>query len=104
MSGDRLRLPSDEMVRHSSAVDDIAAALRQARAAAGQVSLDTQAYGRLCSFLPLLLGGVTESAIVAMNGSADALTETALRLREAVATTEHTDHLAAQDIGEAGLR
>jgi hypothetical protein len=47
--------PADSVRRHAAAVDAIAADVEQARGAAAEVTMDTQAYGMLCQFLPALL-------------------------------------------------
>ena len=98
MGAEELRLPVEEVVRHSAAVDEIAAAVRSARAAVGTGGMQPDAYGMLCGFLPPLLSGVFEIAAVAMNGSAEALQETAINLRAAVALVERTDTDAARDL------
>ena len=98
MAADELRLEVEEVDRHSAAVDEVAAAVRSARAAAGDGGMQPDAYGLLCGFLPPLLSGVFEVAAVAMNGSAEALQETAINLRAAVGFFDRTDTDAARDL------
>ena len=64
--------------------------------------MDSQAYGMLCQFLPGVLSGVFEAAVVAMNGSAEALQETALNLRDSVSVFAEADVAAARSIGGSG--
>ncbi|MFC7533858.1 type VII secretion target [Actinoplanes sp. GCM10030250] len=99
MSADHVQLPVQTVTDHVSTVGAAADSVRQARAAVAQVSMDSQAYGQLCQFLPAVLGVVFEAAVVAMNGSAEALQETALNLRSAVDTFQLTDESAARHIG-----
>ncbi|BAL91113.1 hypothetical protein AMIS_58930 [Actinoplanes missouriensis 431] len=91
-------LPVPAVLGHASAVEGVTDAVRTARSAVSQVAMDPGAYGMLCSFLPGILSGVFEVAVVAMNGSAEALQETALNLRDAVRTFETTDSHAAGEI------
>ncbi|BBH71670.1 hypothetical protein ACTI_83550 [Actinoplanes sp. OR16] len=92
---DFVQLPVESVTQHASAVEGVTDAVRSARAAVSSVTMDPGAYGLLCGFLPGVLSGVFEVAVVAMNGSADALEETALNLRAAVRTIESTDSAAA---------
>jgi hypothetical protein len=73
--------------------------VRQTRAAVAGTSMDSHAYGMLCQFLPALLGAVFESAVVALDGSAEALQETAFALRDAVTAVADTDAAAARTLG-----
>lgn len=93
-----LDLPLPAVVAHASAVDGVSSAVRAARHTVTQVSMDPGAYGTLCRFLPGILSGVFEAAVAAMNGSADALQETALNLRTAVRAIENADAHSAGEI------
>ncbi|WP_229071062.1 type VII secretion target [Actinoplanes sp. DH11] len=96
---DFVDVPVPAVVRHAAAVDGVTEEVRAARAAVTQVTMDPGAYGMLCGFLPGILSGVFEVAVVAMNGSAEALQETALNLRAAVRLLEDTDNHSAREIG-----
>ncbi|MBB2941064.1 hypothetical protein FB565_000768 [Actinoplanes lutulentus] len=91
-------LPVESVMRHASAVEGVADAVRTARSAVSQVSMDPGAYGMLCGFLPAILSGVFEVAVVAMNGSAEALQETALNVKSAVSSFQSTDDFSAGEI------
>ncbi|MEV6302202.1 hypothetical protein AB0M02_22490 [Actinoplanes sp. NPDC051861] len=86
------------MTAHIDTVSTTADAVRTARAAAS-TAINPDAYGQLCGFLPAVLNVVFEAAVVALNGSAEALEETALNLRAAVSTLEQTDVAAARSLG-----
>ncbi|MEU4692461.1 hypothetical protein [Actinoplanes sp. NPDC023714] len=92
---DFVHLPVPAVLQHTAAVEEVTGAVRSARAAVSQVTMDPGAYGMLCGFLPAILSGVFEVAVVAMNGSADSLEETAYALKAAVRTMEGTDADAA---------
>ena len=93
---DFVQMPVEAVMQHASAVDGVTDAVRKARAAVSQVSMDPGAYGLLCGFLPAVLSGVFEVAVVAMNGSADSLEETAHSLRAAVSAIDGTDSASAE--------
>lgn len=102
MNADGVQLPVDTVRQHATAADAAAHAVQQARAAIDQVTIGSQAYGQLCHFLPAALSVVFDSAVVALNGSAEALHETALNLKSAVSEFESTDESAAHVLGAAG--
>jgi hypothetical protein len=102
MSGDAVQFPTGAVRQHATTVDGIAADVAQARAAVGEVVMDTQAYGILCQFLPGMLSPVFALALSALSGSADALHDTAVKLRAAADLTESTDQASARRITAAG--
>jgi hypothetical protein len=93
-----MRLPTHAVLQHTTSVESTAHAVGQARAAA-QTTMDPGAYGQLCQFLPAVLGVVFEAAVVTMNGSTEALQETALNLRSTVSLLQTTDDAGARSIG-----
>ncbi|WP_045747335.1 type VII secretion target [Actinoplanes rectilineatus] len=101
MAAERLSLPVLAVQQHAAGVDQVAADVSQARAAVDQVTMDSQAYGQLCQFLPGLLSGLFGAAVTAMNGNVDALHETAYGLRDAVRTVQAADQESAGDIAAA---
>ena len=102
MSGEAVQFPPAAVRQHAGSVDGIADDVDQARGAVGQVSMDTQAYGILCQFLPGLLSPLFALAESAMQGSAEALRETAANLRSVADRTESTDRAGAARIKSAG--
>jgi hypothetical protein len=101
MAADRMRLPAGAVHQHAGTVHEISERMRQARAAVGEVSIDSQAYGQLCQFLPGALAPVFEAAAGAMGSSVEALAETAVELRAVAVTAEATDETAGRRIGAA---
>ncbi|WP_203840441.1 type VII secretion target [Winogradskya humida] len=92
----------DEVRTHAGTVDRVAGDVETARSAVHEVSMDTGAYGQLCQFLPGLLSPLFGLALEAMNESADALQETATKLRAAADETESTDQGTAIRVRAAG--
>ena len=76
-----VEFPAEAVLQHANAVSEASAGMAQARAAAGQVALDSLAYGQLCQFLPALLSPLFDKASDVMTDAVDALEETALKLR-----------------------
>ena len=98
-----MQFPADSVRRHAATVDAIAADVEQARSAAGQVTMDTQAYGMLCQFLPGLLMPVFAVAVTTLDGSADGLHGTAADLRVTADRMDGTDQAAATRLLELPL-
>ncbi|NJC83982.1 type VII secretion target [Planosporangium mesophilum] len=100
--GGLVQFPVDVVRQHAGSVDQVSEAVETARSAVREVTMDTQAYGLLCQFLPALLSPVFELGAEALHSSVDALRETAADLRTAAVNTVGTDVSSAQRIGAAG--
>jgi hypothetical protein len=72
-----LQFPPAEIRRHAGSVDGIADAVQTARGAVHEVTMDTQAYGQLCQFLPTILSPIFSLATGALNEAEDSLRENA---------------------------
>ena len=94
MSSD-VEFPAEAVVRHATVVSETSDDLMQARAAAREVTMDSEAYGHLCQFLPVLLSPLFGSAAEVLNDAVEAFDETALKLRATAAD------MAAADAGSA---
>jgi uncharacterized protein YukE len=92
--GDQMQFPAAAVRRHATGVEEIADAVRQARSAVHEVTMDSQAYGQLCQFLPGLLSPVFVLAVGALDDADEALRETATNLRAAADSTTTTDEQA----------
>ncbi|XVU22752.1 type VII secretion target [Actinoplanes sp. CA-054009] len=101
MPGDQVRFPAAAVHGHAGTVDGVADAVRTARSAVHEVTMDTQAYGQLCQFLPGLLSPIFSLAVGALGNADDALRETADNLRAAAADTAAADDSAARIIQAA---
>jgi hypothetical protein len=102
MAADGVRFPIEAVHRHAGSVQGVADAVGQARAAVHEVSMDRQAYGQLCQFLPGMLEPVFTAAVAALGDSVNALQETALGLHAVADSTQATDTAGAQRITTAG--
>jgi len=102
VTGGEVRFPAAAVQQHAGSVDGIADAVRQARSAVHEVTMDTQAYGQLCQFLPALLSPIFGLAIGALGEAGEALRETATNLRAVAASTVATDESAARTVRAAG--
>lgn len=96
-----VEFPADAVRRHADAVSKAADEMAQARAAAGEVAMDSQAYGQLCQFLPVLLSPLFGSAAEVMNDAVDTLGETALKLRTTASDMTSSDAGSAQRLKAA---
>lgn len=96
-----VEFPAESVLRHADAVREAAAEMAQARAAAGEVSMDNEAYGQPCQFLPALLSPLFGSAAEVMKDAEDALGETALKLRTTVSDMTAADTGSARRLNAA---
>ena len=95
------QISESDLLRQSAAVGEASDQMRRARSAVREVTIDTQAYGQLCQFLPGLLSPLFVSASDAMNDATEALEETALKLRGVAAAMEQSDAQAAGEVNRA---
>jgi hypothetical protein len=99
---DDVQFPAAAVRQHAAGVDGIADAVRLARSAVHETSMDTQAYGQLCQFLPGLLSPLFALATGALGDAGESLQEAADNLRAAAAGTTATDQDAARRLMAAG--
>jgi hypothetical protein len=98
-----VEFPASSVLRHADAVSAAADQVAQARSAVREVTMDGQAYGQLCQFLPGILSPLLGGAAEVMNDAVDALGETALKLRATATAMEATDTGSARRLdGAAG--
>ncbi|WP_250001535.1 type VII secretion target [Actinoplanes sp. M2I2] len=96
-----MEFPAEAVTRHVGAVDEASDEMSRARAAAGEVAMDSQAYGQLCQFLPALLSPLFGSATGVMNDAMDALGETSSKLRATATGMNATDAASARQVNSA---
>ena len=96
-----VEFPAASVRQHAAAVSEASDRMAQARSAAGEVSMDSQAYGQLCQFLPGLLSPLFGGAVEVMGEAMDALGETALKLRSTATAMHAADAGAAGRLGQA---
>jgi hypothetical protein len=100
--GELVQFPVALVQQHAGTVDRVSDAVGVARSAVREVTMDTQAYGQLCQFLPAILNPVFDLAVDALHGTIDSLQETATKLRTAATSTDHTDVGSGRRIQAAG--
>jgi hypothetical protein len=98
----RVQFPATSVLRHAAAVSGASEQMTQARSAVRELTMDRQAYGRLCQFLPGLLSPLFGSAVEVMDDAAEALNETALKLHATVTDMHAADVDSARGLDNAG--
>jgi hypothetical protein len=96
-----VEFPAASVLRHAAAVGEASDQMTQARSAVREVTMDSQAYGQLCQFLPGLLSPVFGGAVEVLNDAVDALGETAMKLRSTAAAMAATDGDSARRVDDA---
>lgn len=96
------QISSEAVVRHAAAVDQASDGMATARSAVREVTMDTQAYGQLCQFLPALLSPLFMDAAEALGDAVEALSESALKLRATASSMDATDTGSAARLNTAG--
>ncbi|GIM90319.1 hypothetical protein [Paractinoplanes toevensis] len=97
-----VQFPAASVLHHAAAVTEASDRMVQARSAVREVTMDSRAYGQLCQFLPGLLSPLFSSAVEVMTDAADALNETALKLRGTAAAMDAADTGSARRVDDAG--
>ncbi|HWH01961.1 MAG TPA: type VII secretion target [Pilimelia sp.] len=93
----------DGLRRHADRVDEVAAEIYHARSVAGQVSMQSEAYGRLCSpILTPVLGTLEGGGIAAMTAAAWGVEGTSGALRVMASSLDLVDQIAAGRVAGAG--
>jgi hypothetical protein len=97
----KLEFPAASVLQHAAAVSEASDHLTQARSAVREVTIDSQAYGQLCQFLPGLLSPLFGITVEVMNDAMDALEETALKLHATATAMEAADTGSARRLDNA---
>jgi hypothetical protein len=82
---------SEELVTHAATVTEIGDRVAATAAAGRAVRPGADAYGRLCALVPSMLGALQEVLVDGVASAADALHDTAGRLRTTAADYASTD-------------
>jgi hypothetical protein len=96
-----VEFPAESIRQHVITVNDVSEQMSLARSAVREVTMDSQAYGQLCQFLPSLLTPLFGGAAEAMSDAVEALAETSLKLRATVLAMEATDAANARALHDA---
>jgi len=96
-----VRFPAQSVLELANMVSDASEQMANARSAVHEVTMDIQAYGQLCQFLPGLLSPLFGSVVEVMNDAVEALGETALELRATVTAMDTADGGSARRVENA---
>jgi uncharacterized protein YukE len=99
---DQFSVVTQDLDAHANAVDKIADSVRQAGDAGRSVRAAGDAYGKICNFLPPLLGLLQNTLIQGITGSADDLRETAQKLHTTAGHYDSTDAKSSAAITRSG--
>lgn len=101
-AGDRIAVTPADLVSHAGHVQAVAAAVATARQAGAATRPGPEAYGRLCTIVPMLLGALQDMVVGGIDAAADSLTDTAGRLRAAADGYTSADQRSAAGVRRAG--
>ena len=87
--------PAD-LVTHAGHVETVGDRVRTAVEAGKAVRPSSDAYGKLCVTVPVMLGALQDVLVGGIDAAADALHDTGGRLRRAAQSYEVTDQRRAQ--------
>jgi hypothetical protein len=97
MSGFEVR-PA-ELRTHADKIDRLASRLGEALFAARHVSMQKDAYGKICSFIPPLMNDIERDAYEALAAGQNGLTEIATNIRHTADEYDRRDDDAAVMFG-----
>lgn len=87
---------TDELAAHASKIDGLTSRLRTAVDAANTVTMDNSAYGVVCQPFALMLQPFEELGVRTLREGAEALTDTAGKVRDTARSYEQTDTAEAR--------
>jgi hypothetical protein len=99
--GEELRVRPEDLVAHAARIGTVAGQVETARQAGEAVRPSADAYGRLCTIVPILLGGLQDLVVDGIDAAADSLRDTGERLRITARGYESTDAGNAADLNRA---
>ena len=82
----------DELTTHAGRLDELTDRLSTTLSAANTVTMDNQAYGLLCAFLPPIVSPVQQKGMDAIRAASEGVTTTAGNVREAADAYRETEH------------
>lgn len=90
-SADGTDVSPSELVAHAGHVEAVAGQVSTAGQAGEAVRLEAGAYGRLCTIVPMLLGGLQNLLVDGIDTAARSLHDTGARLRTAAESYRAAD-------------
>jgi hypothetical protein len=93
---DELRVRPQDVIAHAGHVEAIGAQVTTAAEAGAAVRPGTDAYGKLCVMVPLMLGALQDVLVDGIRSAADTLDDTGARLRATAESYQETDESRRQ--------
>jgi hypothetical protein len=97
---DQFAVRPQDLVRHAGQVEAIAGQVTTAAEAGAAVRPGTDAYGKLCVMVPLMLGALQDVLVDGIRAAADSLDDTGARLRTTAESYQATDQHRQQALRE----
>ena len=99
---DRFAVRPADLIGHGGHVDAVAERVEEATAAGRSVQAGTDAYGKLCAMVPVMLGALQGVLVEGLADSADALRGTGEKLRATARHYDGADRAGADAIARSG--
>ncbi len=93
---DRFEVRPGDLVQHADRVEAVADRVTTAAEAGAAVRPGTDAYGKLCVMVPLMLGALQDVVVDGIRSAAGALDDTGARLRTTAESYRATDESRRQ--------
>jgi hypothetical protein len=93
---DQVGVRHAELVAHAGHVETIADQVRTAAQAGSSVRAGSDAYGKLCAMVPVMLNALQDILVDGINAAAESLHDTGARLRTTASDYETTDQRRAE--------
>lgn len=97
-----VQVTPDELRRHAGHLDAIAEELGTARQAGDATRPSTDAYGQLCTMVPVMLGRLQAPLVEAIGAAAQSVRDTADALIGTASDYEITDQNTAESLHDSG--
>ena len=91
-----------DLVTHAGSVEAVADQVSTAARAGATVRAGNEAYGKLCTMVPLMLNALQDTLIDGIDSAASSLRDTGTRLRATAGDYEATDARNASAVRSAG--
>jgi hypothetical protein len=91
-----------DLLAHGGHIESVADGVQGAAQAAQTVQAGSAAYGKLCVFVPVMLGALHDVLVEGITDSATALRDTGAKLRATASEYDGTDQASADAFGRIG--
>ncbi|MDA3627776.1 type VII secretion target [Saccharopolyspora sp. WRP15-2] len=94
------QVEAEDLTAHASHLEALTDRVDTAISAAEQVSMDDEAYGLLCSFLPPIINPMEEEGLNALKAAKEGITTTADNVRQTAKEYQETDEAGADNFSQ----